>query len=175
MNKLLIFLISLTITLISVHAEKIATVDVQKVLAEYVEFNQAVEKVRASVAPIEEEIGRMQEEITNIIAEAREADATSNNPALEESARDEARSKIIELQGVLQNKQTQLQQFSQQAQELAQNGQQADLAPLQDKALEIVKELSKKEGIQVVLAKASVVFADEDLDISDKVIAELNK
>tara|TARA_X000000368_G_scaffold236143_1_gene186525 strand:- start:97 stop:624 length:528 start_codon:yes stop_codon:yes gene_type:complete len=175
MNKLLILLTSLTISLISVHAEKIATVDVQKVLAEYVEFNQAVEKVRASVAPIEEEIGRMQEEITNIIAEAREADATSNNPALEESARDEARSKIIELQGVLQNKQTQLQQFSQQAQELAQNGQQADLAPLQDKALEIVKELSKKEGIQVVLAKASVVFADEDLDISDKVIAELNK
>lgn len=175
MNKLLTILTVLTISLISVHADKIATVDVQKVLAEYVEFNQAVEKVRASVAPIEEEIGRMQEEITNLIAEAREADATSNNPALEESARDEARSKIIEIQGDLQNKQSQLQQFSQQAQELAQSGQQTDLAPLQDKALEVVKELSEKEGIQLVLAKASVVFADDELDISDKVISELNK
>lgn len=175
MNKLLTILTALTISLISVHADKIATVDVQKVLAEYVEFNQAVEKVRASVAPIEEEIGRMQEEITNLIAEAREADATSNNPALEESARDEARSKIIEIQGDLQNKQSQLQQFSQQAQELAQSGQQTDLAPLQDKALEVVKELSKKEGIKIVLAKANVVFADDELDISDKVISELNK
>ncbi|MAV39512.1 MAG: hypothetical protein CML12_02900, partial [Puniceicoccaceae bacterium] len=56
-----------------------------------------------------------------------------------------------------------------------QNGQQADLTPLQDRALEVVKEISKKEGIDVVLATASVVFANEDLDISDKVIAELNK
>lgn len=175
MNKLLKILITLSCGLLSVNAGSIATVDVQKVLSEYVEFNQAVEKVRASVAPIEEEIANMQEEITNIIAEAREADARSNNPALDESARDEARSKIIELQTKLQNKQTQLQQFSQQAQELAQNGQQADLTPLQDRALEVVKEISKKEGIDIVLATASVVFANEDLDISDKVIAELNK
>ena len=102
MNKLLKTLIILSCALLSglfsVNAGSIATVDVQKVLSEYVEFNQAVEKVRAAVAPIEEEIAKMQEEVTNIIAEAREADARSNNPALEESARDEARSKIIELQ-----------------------------------------------------------------------------
>ena len=179
MNKLLKTLIILSCALLSglfsVSAGSIATVDVQKVLSEYVEFNQAVEKVRAAVAPIEEEIAKMQEEVTNIIAEAREADARSNNPALEESARDEARSKIIELQTKLQNKQTQLQQFTQQAQELAQNGQQKDLTPLQDRALEVVQEISKKEGIDIVLATASVVFANEDLDISDKVIAELNK
>lgn len=175
MNKLHKILITLFCGLLSVNAGSIATVDVQKVLSEYIEFNQAVEKVRASVAPIEEEIAKMQEEVTNIIAEAREADARSNNPALDESARDEARSKIIELQTKLQNKQTQLQQFSQQAQELAQNGQQAELTPLQDRALEVVQEISKKEGIDIVLATASVVFADEDLDISEKVIAELNK
>ncbi|MAV39514.1 MAG: hypothetical protein CML12_02915 [Puniceicoccaceae bacterium] len=149
MNKLLKILITLFCGLLSVNAGSIATVDVQKVLSEYNDFNQAVEKVRASVAPIEEEIAKMQEEITNIIAEAREADARSNNPALDESAREEARSKIIELQTSLQNKQTQLQQFSQQAQELAQNGQQADLTPLQDRALEVVKEISKKEGIDL--------------------------
>lgn len=175
MNKLLKILITLSFGFLSVNAGSIATVDVQKVLSEYIEFNQAVEKVRASVAPIEEEIAKMQEEVTTIIAEAREADARSNNPALDQSARDEARSKIIELQTKLQNKQAQLQQFSQQAQELAQSGQQADLTPLQDRALEVVQEISKKEGIDIVLATSSVVFANEDLDISDKVIAELNK
>lgn len=175
MNKLLKILITLSCGFLSLNAGSIATVDVQKILSEYVDFNQAVEKVRASVAPIEEEIAKMQQEVTDIIAEAREADARSNNPALDDSARDEARSKIIELQTKLQNKQAQLQQFSQQAQELAQNGQQADLTPLQDRALEVVQEISKKEGYDVVLATASVVFANEDLDISDKVIAELNK
>ena len=30
-----------------------------KILSEFVEFNQAIEKVRAAVAPIEEEIAKM--------------------------------------------------------------------------------------------------------------------
>ena len=104
MNTLLKNLLILTFGVLTVNAGSIATVDEQKVLSEYVAFNQAREKVLASVAPIQEEIQKMQEEITNIIAEAREADATSNNPALDDDARDEARSKLIGYQTELQNK-----------------------------------------------------------------------
>ena len=116
-----------------------------KRFSEYVAFNQAMDKVRSSVAPIEEEIQRMQEEITSIIADAREADATSNNLALDEEARDEARSKVVQLQSKLQSKQSQLQQFSIQVQELAQKGQEAELTPLQDKALATVEKIAKDE------------------------------
>lgn len=175
MKKLIIISLVLSSLLGSLTAGNIATVDVQKILAEYVEFNQAVEKVRSSVAPIEEEIQRMQQEVTVIIADAREADATANNPALDSAAQDEARSKLVELQGKLQSKQAQLQQFSQQAQELAQNGQQSELAPLQEKALAAVEKVSKAAKIDLVLPTGSVVFAADSLDISDKVIAELNK
>ena len=129
MKKLLKNLFILTFSILTVNAGTIATVDEQRVLAEYIDFNQAREKVLASVAPIQQEIQNMQEEITNIIAEAREADAISNNPALDEEARDEARSKLIEYQTKLQNKQVQLQQFSQQAQELGQNGQERISSP----------------------------------------------
>ena len=165
-------LIFATLTL---NAGSIATVDEQKVLSEYVAFNQAREKVLASVAPIQEEIQKMQEEITNIIAEAREADATSNNPALDDKARDEARSKLIGYQTELQNKQVQLQQFSQQAQELGQNGQQQELVPLQQKAQDTVKKIAEEEGIGIVISTNSVIYVSEALDISDKVISELNK
>mgnify|MGYP001243372546 FL=1 len=175
MKKLIIISLVLSSLFNSLIASTIATVDVQRVLSEYVEFNQAVEKVRSSVAPIEEEIQRMQEEITSIIADAREADSTANNPALDDKARDEARSKLVGLQSKLQNKQSQLQQFSQQAQDLAQNGQSAELAPLQDKALAAVEKVSKADKIDLVLPKNSVVFSADSLDISDKVIAELNK
>jgi Skp family chaperone for outer membrane proteins len=150
-------------------------VDEQRVLSEYVAFNQAREKVLASVAPIQEEIQKMQEEITNIIAEAREADATSNNPALDDKARDKARSKLIEYQTTLQNKQVQLQQFSQQAQELGQNGQQQELLPLQQKAQDAVKKIAEASDIEIVLSTNSVIYVDDALDISDKIIAELNK
>ena len=175
MNTLLKNLLILTFGVLTVNAGSIATVDEQKVLSEYVAFNQAREKVLASVAPIQEEIQKMQEEITNIIAEAREADATSNNPALDDKARDEARSKLIGYQTELQNKQVELQQFSQQAQELGQNGQQQELLPLQQKAQDAVKKIAKDKGFDVVLSTNSVIYVDDSLDISDKVISELNK
>lgn len=175
MNTLLKNLLILTFCVLSLNAGSIATVDEQKVLSEYVAFNQAREKVLASVAPIQEEIQKMQEEITNIIAEAREADATSNNPALDEKARDEARSKLIGYQTELQNKQVQLQQFSQQAQELGQNGQQQELLPLQQKAQDAVKKIAEDKGIGIVLSTNSVIYVEDALDISDIVISELNK
>ena len=175
MNTLLKNLITFLFLVLIANADSIATVDEQRVLSEYVAFNQAREKVISSVAPIQEEIQNMQEEITSIIAEAREADAISNNPALDQEARDEARSKLIEYQTKLQNKQVQLQQFSQQAQELSQNGQQQELAPLQIKAQEAVQKIAEEEGIDIVLSQNTVIFVKDSLDISDKVIAELNK
>ncbi len=175
MNTLLKNLLILTFTVLTINAGSIATVDEQKVLSEYVAFNQAREKVLASVAPIQEEIQKMQEEITGIIADAREADATSNNPALDDDARDTARSKLVEYQTTLQNKQVQLQQFSQQAQELGQNGQQQELIPLQQKAQDAVKKIAEDDGIDIVLSTNSVIYVKDSLDISDKVISELNK
>lgn len=175
MNKLLKNLLILIFSVLTINANSIAVVDEQRVLSEYVAFNQAREKVLASVAPIQEEIQKMQEEITNIIAEAREADATSNNPALDDKARDKARSKLIEYQTALQNKQVQLQQFSQQAQELGQNGQQQELLPLQQKAQDAVKKVAEESDIDIVLSTNSVIYVEDALDISDKIIAELNK
>jgi Skp family chaperone for outer membrane proteins len=175
MNKLLKNLLILIFSVLTINANSIAVVDEQRVLSEYVAFNQAREKVLASVAPIQEEIQKMQEEITNIIAEAREADATSNNPALDDKARDKARSKLIEYQTTLQNKQVQLQQFSQQAQELGQNGQQQELLPLQQKAQDAVKKIAEESDIDIVLSTNSVIYVEDALDISDKIIAELNK
>lgn len=175
MNKLLKNLFLLIFCVLTAKANSIAIVDEQRVLSEYVAFNQAREKVLATVAPIQEEIQKMQEEITNIIAEAREADATSNNPALDDEARDEARSKLVEYQTNLQNKQVQLQQFSQQAQELGQNGQQQELFPLQQKAQDVVKEIAEKEGYDLVLSRNNAIYVSDSLDISEKVISELNK
>ena len=175
MNTLLKNLLILTFGVLTVNANSIAIVDEQKVLSEYVAFNQAREKVIASVAPIQEEVQKMQEEITNIIAEAREADATSNNPALDDEARAEARSKLIGYQTELQNKQVQLQQFSQQAQELSQKGQRDELLPLQQAAQDAVKKIAESEDIGLVLSTNSVIYVEDALDISDKVISELNK
>ncbi|MEN8862560.1 MAG: OmpH family outer membrane protein, partial [Lentimonas sp.] len=152
----------------------IATVDVQRVLNDYTAFQSAVEKVKGSVAPVEEEMKKMQASLQAIITEGREAEAMAKNPAASDEAKAEALAKVAALQTQLQTEQAQLQQFQQQAQALAKQGQQTDLAPLQEKALAAVKTVAADKAIDLVLAKNAVIYADDSLEITDSVIAVLN-
>jgi outer membrane protein len=160
--------------LVAQKAPVVGTVDVQRVLNDYTVFQSAVEKIRGSVAPVEDEIKKMQEDIQQIITEGREAETMTKNPAASDSAKTEAQAKINELQQQLQQEQMKLNQFRQQAQQLAQKGQQEELAPLQEKAVAAVSTVAKDKGIDLVLAKNNVIFADDSLEITDAVIAILN-
>jgi outer membrane protein len=177
MNKLVTIILASAVFTAGLFAQKtpiVGTVDVQRVLNDYSAFQTAVEKVRGSVAPVEEEMMKMQENIQRIIAEGREAETMAKNPAASEEATAEASAKVAELQTQLQAEQTKLNQFRQQAQQLAQQGQQEELAPLQEKAVEAVEMVAKDKGIDLVLPKNSVIFADDSLEITDAVIVVLN-
>jgi outer membrane protein len=152
----------------------VATVNVQRILNDYTEFQAAVEKVKGSVAPVEEEMKKMQSNLEAIVTKGREAEAKAKNPALGDEAKAEAKAEIAGLQAQLQAAQVELQQFRQQAQQLAQQGQQEELAPLQQKAVEAVKEVAKDKGIDLVVPINSVVYSSDELEISDAVIAVLN-
>ena len=152
----------------------VGVVDVQRVLADYTAFQTAVEKVKGSVAPVEEEMKKMQASIEAIVSEGRTIETKAKNPAASEEARAEAQAQVAELQQKLQKAQVDLQQFRQQAQQLAQQGQQEELAPLQEKAVEAVKTVAEDKGIDLVVPKNTVIFSSDSLEISDAVIAELN-
>lgn len=152
----------------------VATVNIQRILNDYTEFQAAVEKVRGSVAPVEEEIKKMQERVQQILEKGREAEANSNNPALDPESRAAATAEVQKLQEQLNDENRKLQQFRAQAQGLAEKGQQEELAPLQQKALESIREVAKDKGATLVLPLNQVAYADESLEITDAVIAVLN-
>jgi len=152
----------------------VGVVDVQRVLGDYADFQAAVEKVKGSVAPVEEEMKKMQSSIEAIVTEGRAIETKAKNPAASDEARAEAQAQVNELQQKLQKAQIDLQQFRQQAQQLAQQGQQEELAPLQAKAVEAVKTVAEDKGIDLVLPKNTVIFSSDSLEISDAVIAVLN-
>ncbi len=160
--------------LVAQKAPVVGTVDVQRVLNDYKAFQSAVEKVRGAVAPVEEEMQKMQQNIQQIVARGQDAELRRDNPATSESARAEAEAAIAALQNELRQEQTRLQQFGQQAQQMAQKGQQEELAPLQEKALEAVQTVAKDKGIDLVVPKNGVLYASDELEISDAVIALLN-
>ena len=152
----------------------VGVVDVKRVLADYTEFQAAVEKVRGSVAPVEEEMQKMQASIQAIVTEGREVETKAKNPAASEDARAEAQVQVGELQVKLQEAQADLNQFRQQAQQLAQQGQKDELAPLQAKAIEAVKTVAEDKGIDLVFPKNNLIYYSDALEISDAVIAALN-
>jgi outer membrane protein len=152
----------------------IGTVNVQRVLNDYDAFQSAVEKVRGSVAPVEEEMQKMQQNIQDIVAKGREAELKRDNPATSEAAKAEAETQIADLQAQLRQEQSRLQQFQQQAQQMAQKGQEERLAPLQEKAVEAVATVAEDKGIDLVLPTNGVIYASDELEISDAVIALLN-
>lgn len=152
----------------------IGTVDVQRVLGDYNAFQSAVEKVRGSVAPVQEEMEKMQQNIQQIAEKGREAELKRDNPATSEAAKAEAQAEIAELQGQIRQEQSRLQQFQQQAQQMAQKGEQEELAPLQENAVEAVATVAKDKGIDLVLPKNGVIYSSDELEISDAVIALLN-
>lgn len=177
MKNILIVLSASLIISTGLYAQKsavIGVVDVQKVLNDYSDFQLAVEKVRGSVAPVEEEMQKMQENIQTIVSEGQAAETKASNPAASEEARAEAASQVNDLRQKLQVAQAEINQFRQQAQQLAQQGQQEKLAPLQEKAVEAVKSVATDKGIDLVVPKNQVIYASDTLDISEAVITLLN-
>ena len=170
---ILVFLL-LSTGLFAQKASIVAVVDVQRVLADFTEFQAAVEKVRGSVAPVEEEMQKMQSSIQTIVTEGREIETKANNPAASEDARAEAVAALPALQAKLQEAQANLNQFRQQAQTLAQQGQEEQLAPLQARAVEAVKAVAEDKGIDLVFPKNNLIYTSDSLEISDAVIAFLN-
>jgi outer membrane protein len=152
----------------------VATVNMNRVLNDYNAFQAAVEKIKSSVAPVEEEMQKMQSNIQEIVSKGRELEAEIENPSLDEERKAEAEAEILELRGQLQAARIEIQQFNQQAQQLAQQGQQEDLAPLQQKAIEAVEAVAKDKGIDIVLRLNGLAFSADELEITDSVIAVLN-
>ena len=177
MKKLSVLSILLILQATSLFAQKtpvFATVDVQRVLNDYAAFQEAVEEVKTSMAPVEEEIKRMQENIQTIVTEGRELESSVQNPALDEEAKEKSQEEISELKKELQKDQVEFNSFRQQAQQLAQQSQQEEIAPLQEKAVEAVKQVATDKGIDIVIPLNVAVFVSDDLEITDAVIAVLN-
>ena len=116
----------------------------------------------------------MQEDVQAIVTAGRAEEAKVNNPTLGEEAKAAAKAKVAQLQAQLNTENSKLQLFRQQAQQLAQQGQQEELAPLQKRAIEAVKQVAKDKGIDLVVPLNTVIYADDALEISDAVIALLN-
>ena len=122
MKKFTIFIFASLMLATGLMAQKapiVGVVDMQRVLAEFTEFQSAVEKVRGSVAPVEEEMQRMQTSIQAIVTEGREIE--TRRVTQQRAKRRVQRLQLRSLSSKQSSKKHSLaNQFRQQAQALAQ-------------------------------------------------------
>ena len=80
----------------------------------------------------------------------------------------------IEMQGKLEDKQTEIQFLTQKLQNKAQETRQAILAALSEDFQRILGELINAKNMDMVLSPQALFYADPDLDITDEVTALLD-
>jgi len=164
-------------------ATKIAVVDVAKIFDGHYKTAEQNEKLKGFQQKAQEEIERMGKELQGLQDKFKETVEQAKNPVLTAEAR-AAAEKDAQRQGEEGNKKLQeFQNYQQNAQRTLQGTQKAFVQMLVDEIFKLSTEIAKKKGIQLLIDKSSVgatgvpslVYSDASLEITDEVVAEINK
>ena len=169
----------------------VGAVNMERLLAGYTDYQTALEKYRGAIAPAEEELGNAQEKLQEMQEKGKELEAKKDNPALSDEAKAEAEAEYNALASQFQQMGKQFQAFQAQTQQLRNKSRQQYLLPLELKARESVVTVAEDKGVDFVVEiapvdvkqdeektfsvfRGAVLYASEDLDLTDSVIAVLN-
>lgn len=146
-------------------APNIGWVDIQKAL-------QSVESGKKAKKNFEQEVSKAREDLQKQDAALKEEQEALQKQAMMLSEKVK-RDKMQEFQ----KKVYEFQQKFQQTQVTMQKREQELTFPIINELVKIVEEVSKEEELSYVLEKSqsSLVYAQPDLDVTDKVIARYNK
>ena len=147
---------------------KIGYVDVQRLKAEYKEYVQAQEKFNKLMVVWQAKADSLQNEMNELQKKVQNPPVTMRQEAI-----DQLREKLLV-------KQKEYQDFANQV--MGQDGETAkkeyELSkPLMDKINAVIRLIALKENYAYVLdsTAGTVLFAKDELDITNKVLSELNK
>jgi len=123
----------------------------------------------------EQDIGALQKEIDGLVAQYKDLVEQAKNPALSADARTKAEGEAQKKGEEIRAKQNDAQNFvnntRRQLSEKAQNFQNT----LLEEISKVAADVAKKKGATLLLNKPAAVYFDDSYDISNDVLAEVNK
>ncbi len=164
-------------------ALKIVTVNMSKLLDEHPKTKEQLAKLREDEQKAQTEMQKMVKEGNQLVEQYKEALDQSKNTLLTADARSKAEADSQKMLAEIQRRQNDLQNFRVQTQQSLQQRLNNFRSVLLDQISKIVTEIAKKRGATLVvdtsgpslLGIPSVVYADPAYDITDEVMAEINK
>jgi len=154
---------------------RVVTIDLGKALNGYYRTQEETAKLQA----IEQNANKTAE---GIVAEGqamaekfKAAQATLQSPVATDIAKQQATADAQRIYGDMQKKQQEFDNFRQNAVQQIQQGVAATRQQLIKEIVDKATEIGKGKGANVILDRGSMVYADTGMEITDEVLAQLNK
>lgn len=145
--------------------EKVGVVDSGKILERLPETKQAETTLRATVTPLQQELDRLQQNYQKAILAYRQQANSMTKAAREQ------KEKELTLQGQSIEKYQQ-EKFGRGG--VVEKKQQELLTPIRQKVLSNIESIARKEGFGLVVEKNVSLFVNPELDLTFKVMNQLN-
>jgi len=180
MKRSILALLCLAFAAATLHgqgAARVATLNMQRVMSEYEEFQQALKKVEGAKKTAEEDVKRRRQELQQLAQKVKETKAKAENEAMfEQDAREKFAERAKEMEQRLKKKRSKFQSYVQSAESEFKKTGQKSLQPLQQNVAETARKIAKERGANIILPlnSGAVLWADESFEITDAVIEKLN-
>lgn len=156
-------------------APKIAVLDMAKVFDTHYKTEEQQAKLKADEKKAMEEVERVDKEIKTAADKFKEQKDQMDNPALNQEARDKAKADAQKTYEEIQQKQQEGNQFKMNAQRNFQQRIANFRQLLIEEISKIATDVAKRRGATILFDKGSLIYSDSTYDITDEVIAEINK
>jgi len=140
-----------------------AIVDLKKIVYDSLAAKDIVRQIEEKRNAFQSEVEKEEQKLHEEDQELAQQRNILSKEAFDQKVKD-FRTKVIDAQRKVQVKRTQLDKAHAKA-----------LEEVQSTTFDIIKELSKKIGFTLALPKNEVLYHQDNMDISDKVLGELNK
>jgi len=159
-------------------ALNVATVDMQRLYTGYYKAEASTAKLKEDDKKAKDALDAMVKQRDVLVTDAKALQEQSKNTILSDDARKRAEEDLQKKVGEIQKTEQEIQEFAQNTQRTLQGRMQRDQQAFFEEISKVASEIAKKKGVTLLLNKgadAVVVYTDAAYDISDEVLAAINK
>lgn len=159
-------------------AVKVATLDMEQAFEKYYKTEAQQAKWKEDEKKAKDQLDAMRKDGEALVTQAKELQEQTKNNILSDEARSKAQSDLEAKVGEIRAKEAELQGTSQQIQQMFQKRIMQYQQQAAEEISKVAAEIAKQKGATLVLnqsASAVVIFADPSFNITDEVIAAINK
>lgn len=156
-------------------APKIAVIDLAKVFDGHYRTLEQTEKIKAQEAKINEEMQKIMKDGQGLAEKYKELVEQTKNPVLTTEARTAAEADANKQLEEVRKKEQQFNELRNDAGRMMQQQIGTFRQMLVEEISKVATDIAKKKGATILLEKPATIYFDPSYDITDEVVAEINK